>query len=192
MAHWRDQLATAPPWQWGIGVAAVTVLAFGLGAPLVLHRPAHQEAWLIAPIAGALVGLVTAVAINRVRYADEAATGMLTRAERIELKRATRTGRAPADPNLAYQAMALIEGRRQQIRVATRWGPWIYGAFALLSILQARANPWWYALTVFWALWLAYALVGGRYQRSRLDRIERAVTIQLEDLRQSRPPQAPQ
>ena len=54
----------------------------------------------------------------------------------------------------------------------------------------ARRSPWLYS-AFFRTLGFLYTSFSARYQRSRLDRMERAVVIQLEGLHQNQLPQAP-
>jgi hypothetical protein len=126
---------------------------------------------------GVFFGVCMTAWVAIVRRRDGAVTGSLSRSDRVQLNRAARAGEPPADPALDQAALALIERRRGQVRWSSKAGPWIFGAMALIGVMETVSthsvvSP---CLTVADVGLIIVMRASTARQTTRLDLLERAI-----------------
>ncbi|MGI5167080.1 hypothetical protein ACQEU3_22295 [Spirillospora sp. CA-253888] len=177
MTDLRDRVATAPPWAYFLGTAVLSALSWCLITALLQPDLAFAALLATGAVFGVLFGGVMTVMVVLMRRREKAGIGHLTRDQLIELTRALRTGEPAADPGLDAATLTQAQHRREQLRTARRRNPWLYGAFAALSVLNAVLNgsPGWYLLVALFLVLLVLTFVATPRALARLDALEAAI-----------------
>jgi hypothetical protein len=163
-------------------MAILLAVGSGVGAVIgMADRELHgTSATTVMAIVGVLGGLVIVgllvLTVVMARLRPFAAVGVRDDAAIRQLRAAVRQGRAPDDPALDDDALALAAYRHKNARWARRYLPWLYGAFALLNLVNALLGE-----ESGWLLCAGFLLMGIgfwaalRQEHGRLQRMEAAV-----------------
>ena len=86
----------------------------------------------------------------------------------MAMERALRMGDLPDDRSLNSSLGRLLERRRTELHNSTRWAPWVFGLFVVLSIGLAvgEHRPAWAVFGVFFAVFAVFT----RWASSRTQR----------------------
>ncbi|MFC9976311.1 hypothetical protein ACFVH6_36000 [Spirillospora sp. NPDC127200] len=177
MTDLRDRIATAPPWAYFLGAAVPSALGWVLLTALLQPDPAFGSLLALGAAFGVLFGGAMTVALVLMRRRERARIGHLSREQLTDVTRALRTGEPAADPGLDEATLAQARHRRAQLRTAARRNPWLYGAFAALSVLNSVLNdsPGWYLLVALFLALIVLTFVTTPRALARLDILEAAI-----------------
>lgn len=159
MSNWRDRLTAAPLW------VLFVYFAVAFGVLSLLPIPRSPSSSLHAVFGGLFFGFFMTIWVALVRSRDRRAIGIKRLADPVGVERALRTGEAPADPSQDKVLLGLIERRRAQLHWASKFGSWLFGGAALVSLLfgLTTTDPW---LLVFGGLYFVLAVVS-RFSSTR-------------------------
>ncbi|MFI6518459.1 hypothetical protein ACIBF1_23085 [Spirillospora sp. NPDC050679] len=177
MTDLRDRIATAPPWAYFLGTAVLSALGWVLLTALLQRDLAFGALVATGAAFGVLFGGVMTVVLVLTRRREQARIGHLSRAQLTDVTRALRTGEPAADPGLDAATLAQARHRRDQLGIAARRNPWIYGLLAALSTLNAVLHdaPGWYLLVALFLALIVLTFVSTPRALSRLDALEAAI-----------------
>ena len=118
-----------------------------------------------------------AIFVAVMRRRDQRAAGPHGIPDRVAMARSLRSGELPTDEALDQPLLGLVERRRRQLRWASRFNPWFFGAlgvFALVDVVAEHDTASVVYLVLYLALivYLRRASVQGA---ARLDRLESAI-----------------
>jgi hypothetical protein len=172
---------------WAVVSCCLVVTTAGFGTFLGLALP---EASTTVDLTGGLVVGAFAAALTAVGLADRRFRRMWSRAERIAMARAYRTGRAPADAALDRAVLAMIVRKRRLLRWQARSGPWsiaLLGVADLTSVISDRVGTGLPGF-VFFATAIAYTRLAPPRSLRRLAGLESAIGERMPDDRPAATP----
>lgn len=150
--------------QWTSIAIAVWALMYFASSGSAAHR-ATSAAWTAIPAAAAGFGFTM---ISRRR--QRAPFGLDRDAWR-QIDRAMRTGVPPQDPSLDFALLQTIDARRRQLERDRSWEPWMYGLFAVISIVMGFFQPFYFVLAAICVLVTVTNHRTVNRSHSRLDRL---------------------
>ncbi|WP_067485700.1 hypothetical protein [Actinomadura hibisca] len=177
MTDLRDSIATVPPWAYFLGTAVLTTLLAAQLTALLQPDPSLRAVFATGAAFGVLFAAAMTAVLVLMRRREQARIGHLSRGQLIDVTRALRTGEPAADPGLDTATLAQARHRRDQLHVARRRNPWLYGALAALGVLNAVLNdaPGWYLETALFLVLIVLTFVSTPRALARLDALETAV-----------------
>jgi hypothetical protein len=111
-----------------------------------------------------------------VRRRDRAVAGELSRADKVAVARAARTGALPADRKLDDRMLALVTRRRKQNRDSLLYGPLMFGVLVVFAIIQALSgDARFWVLAALMLVLLISTVIQGRSNLAKLDRLATAL-----------------
>jgi hypothetical protein len=159
---------------WAVALCCLVVTTAGFGAFLRLAAPEVSTA---GDLSGGLVAGLAAAALGIAALADRRFRRRWSRAERIAMARAYRSGEAPADPVLDQAVLAMVVRKRRLLRWQVRYGPWsiaVLGVADLTSVISDRVGTGLPGF-VFFAAAIAHTRIAPPRSLRRLDRLEIAI-----------------
>ena len=167
------RLLTVP--LWALAPFCLIVTTAGFGAFLALTVPGVGA--LVALAAGLGFGVPTTLLVI-VGLTDWRYRRAWSRAERIAMARAYRSGEAPADPALDAAVRSMIARRRRLLRRQLRYGPWtiaLLGLADVISVVSDRVATGVPGIVFFGTL-IAYTRLSPPRALRRLERLDAALS----------------
>jgi hypothetical protein len=160
---------------WALAPFCLVVTTAGFGAFLALAVPGVGTS---VALAGGLAFGVPTTLVVIVGLTDWRFRRTWSRAERIAMARAYRTGEAPADPALDAAVRSMIARKGRLLRRQLRYGPWtiaLLGFADVVNVVSDRIATGVPSVVFFGAL-IAYTRLSPPRALRRLERLEAALS----------------